>query len=74
MDNPHNRPTREEIAAAYRQVFSSPAGKLVLQDLEDSFCGNTFDKDTNVSMYKQGQRSVPMAIKTMIEVNPNVRR
>jgi len=58
---------REKIVSAYRQVFNSPAGKMVLEDLEKSFGGNTFDDNINKSFYKQGQRGVILAIKTTIE-------
>lgn len=66
-DNKHARPDPRVIAGAYNRLFSTPDGKVVLADLEASFGGVTFNPDTNVSMYRQGQRAVVDLIKTQVE-------
>ena len=63
----HKRLSRDEIVAMYRRVFSTPDGQAILRDMADSYDGNTFNENPQVSAYRQGQRSVLIAIHTLLE-------
>lgn len=55
----------EHILKAYTKVFSGPAGKQILRDLEDKFGGTTLGSDPNESHVLSAQREVLMYIHTM---------
>ena len=63
----HKRLSRDEIVAVYRRVFSTPDGQTILRDMAASYDGNTFNENPQLSAYKQGQRSVLIAIHTLLE-------
>lgn len=65
MENPV-----EELIAAYRQVFNTPEGTVVLHDLKKRFhlSVTTFERgDPHYSAFLEGQRSVVLMIDNMME-------
>jgi len=68
----------EQLKQIYKIVFDSDEGKKVLSDLEKRchFWSTTNVKgDSHESAYMEGQRSVLLFIKSMLqEENPNVKR
>jgi hypothetical protein len=68
----------ENLKQIYKIVFDSDEGKKVLSDLEKRchFWSTTNVKgDSHESAYMEGQRSVLLFIKNMLqEENPNVKR
>ena len=60
----------KEIREAYKQIFESDEGKKVLSDLEKrcQFWSTTNVKgDSHESAYMEGQRSVLLFIKSMLQ-------
>lgn len=60
----------ENLLATYRAVFETDDGKLVLADLEKRFhlSATTFERgDPHYSAFLEGQRSVVLTIKAMME-------
>lgn len=60
----------ENLLATYRTVFETDDGKLVLADLEKRFhlSASTFERgDPHYSAFLEGQRSVVLTIKAMME-------
>ena len=60
----------KEIREAYKMIFESDEGKKVLSDLEKRchFCSTTNVKgDSHESAYMEGQRSVLLFIKSMLQ-------
>lgn len=60
----------ENLLATYRTVFETDDGKLVLADLEKRFhlSASTFERgDPHYSAFLEGQRSVVLTIKSMME-------
>jgi len=60
----------ENLLATYRAVFETDDGKLVLADLEKRFhlSASTFERgDPHYSAFLEGQRSVVLTIKAMME-------
>ncbi len=60
----------ENLLATYRAVFQTDDGKLVLADLEKRFhlSASTFERgDPHYSAFLEGQRSVVLTIKAMME-------
>lgn len=60
----------ENLLATYRAVFQTDDGKLVLADLEKRFhlSASTFERgDPHYSAFLEGQRSVVLTIKSMME-------
>ncbi|MGB0467958.1 MAG: hypothetical protein ACPGF7_10600 [Pontibacterium sp.] len=60
----------ENLLATYRAVFETDDGKLVLADLEKRFhlSASTFERgDPHYSAFLEGQRSVVLTIKSMME-------
>ena len=65
--------TIEEMSASYKDVFSSPSGKLVLQDLKNRCyikaptCPMEGEIDVNRVMVNAGMNAVFLHIQTLIE-------
>jgi len=62
--------TLEDLLTTYRQCFTSEEGEIVLADLEKRFhlSVTTFERgDPHYSAFLEGQRSVVLAIKAMME-------
>ena len=59
----------KEITKAYGILFNHPEARRVLEDLEVSFCGDTFDGNPFQSAYYQGQRSVLLYIERMVAMS-----
>ena len=60
----------QQLREAYKQIFNSDEGKLVLSDLEKRchFWSTTNVKgDSHESAYMEGQRSVLLFIKSMLQ-------
>lgn len=60
----------ESLLGAYRLVFNTDEGKVVLEDLERRFhlSASTFERgDPHFSAFLEGQRSVVLTIKKMME-------
>ena len=60
----------ESLLGAYRFVFNTDEGKVVLEDLETRFhlSASTFERgDPHFSAFLEGQRSVVLTIKKMME-------
>lgn len=60
----------ESLLGAYRLVFNTDEGKVVLEDLERRFhlSASTFERgDPHYSAFLEGQRSVVLTIKKMME-------
>ena len=60
-----------ETILAYKRVFGSPDGKLVLNDLMRSchVMNSTFDRDANEMLFNEGARSVVLRILKTIETD-----
>jgi len=52
------------MAAIYLEVFSSPGGRLVLEDLQKSFADRRsfVEGDPHATSFREGQRDVLLAI------------
>lgn len=60
----------ENIHQTYKLIFSTPNGQMILKDLEKLFFfhkSTHVPGDPNTSAYKEGQRSVILAIHAFIE-------
>ena len=60
----------QQLREAYKQIFNSDEGKLILSDLEKRchFWSTTNVKgDSHESAYMEGQRSVLLFIKSMLQ-------
>jgi hypothetical protein len=68
----------KQLKISYKNIFESDDGKLVMSDLEKRchYHSTTNVKgDSHESAYMEGQRSVLLFIKTMLQKeNPNVKR
>ena len=63
--------TPDELKQAYRSLFASNDGKVVLNDLmaRTSVYGVTFTPDnTHETAFKEGQRSVGLFLRSMLTV------
>ena len=60
--------TPEQLRINYRELFNSPEGKVILEDLGKRFSmhGTTFVPDSNETIYREGQRSVLLLIHGMM--------
>jgi hypothetical protein len=57
-----------KMAQMYHLTFSAGFGAAVLADMEESYGGSTYVRgDTHESAYKEGQRSVVLAIRELME-------
>ena len=57
---------------AYRRMFSTADGKIILKDL-GYFCfeeDSTFDKDERITSFNEGRRSVILFIRRMLDTDP----
>ena len=59
---------RARIEGAYKRLFNTADGRVVLEDMRLSFGGKTFDPNENVSNYRQGQRSVLDLIEELLNL------
>ena len=69
MQNENSNKKFKELIKQYKTVFGSNDGKMVMNDLEKRCFYNvtTFAKgDTNETAYYEGQRTVLLFIKSMI--------
>lgn len=59
-----NIPRRLKVINAYKELFKTPAGKTVLQDMMARFhmCGPVFDMEPIAMAHKEGQRDVVLFI------------
>ena len=65
-----NKDDLKQLIIAYKQVFESDHGKKVLEDLEKrcSYHSTTHIKgDSHESAYMEGQRSILLFIKAMLQ-------
>lgn len=61
-----------KLQEAYRRMFSTADGKLILKDL-GYFCfedDSTFDKDERITSFNEGRRSVILFIKRVLDTDP----
>lgn len=58
---------------AYKNVFNSPEGRVVLQDLMKvhHMKGSSFDPNPTVAAFKEGERNVILRILTRINIDIN---
>ena len=57
-----------ELVDRYKECFSSPAGEIVLKDLDAAYGDRiSFSSDPYGTAFKEGQRSVLLRIKAMIK-------
>lgn len=71
-DNLGKAKKKISIIAAYKEVFSSHLGKIVLLDLMKSHYvnGTTFDPDnTNLTILREGERNVVLRILNRMKVD-----
>lgn len=63
---------RARLVRAYREVFSTEAGKEVLNDLCNSchIHRSTMDSNPHEMAYREGERSVVLRILRTIEIDP----
>lgn len=57
------------IISAYKNIFSTPEGKLVLEDLEKThhIYSSTFaGQDSDVTSFREGERNVVLRIKVLM--------
>tara|TARA_R110000822_G_scaffold5949_2_gene25132 strand:+ start:24 stop:248 length:225 start_codon:yes stop_codon:yes gene_type:complete len=61
--------TPEDLRAAYKQVLSSKDGEIILKDLQARFHihGSTFSADSSETAYREGQRTVVLFLKSMLQ-------
>lgn len=61
--------TPEDIVRTYKAVFTSDDGKFILEDLGLRFCehSSTFSTDPYETAYREGQRTVVLFIKSMLQ-------
>ncbi len=65
----------EKKAARFHKLFTSPAGKLVLKDLEDEFSPDVLlGKDDSETNYNVGKRDVYIYITQLIRYKENAAR
>ncbi len=58
----------EELRAAYKMLFESNDGQIVLDDLERRFhvFSSVFSTESTDTAYREGQRTVVLFIKSML--------
>ena len=54
----------EELRAAYKMLFESADGQIVIDDLERRF--HAFSTESTDTAYREGQRTVVLFIKSML--------
>lgn len=62
---------QEKTIIAYKKVFESPEGQLVLHDLmrKHGVVGGTFQENANLMYFKEGERAVVFQIMQVIGVD-----
>lgn len=62
----------DQVVRAYREVFNSEAGKVVIEDMMKTFytLSSTFDPNPIEMAYKEGERSVVIRILKTINTDP----
>jgi hypothetical protein len=67
------RHKRADLVRAYKTVFSTDEGKLVLNDLMKTFhiLQSTMDANPHEVSYKEGERSVVLRILRTINIDAN---
>ena len=67
------RQKRADLVRAYKNIFDSEEGKLVLHDLMKNFhvLHSTMDANPNEVMFKEGERSVVLRILRTINMDAN---
>lgn len=68
--------TSEKVHHAYRAVFNSPHGAMVLEDLKKAhhYNGPTYDcntRDINQMLMAEGERNVVLRLLAILESNPS---
>lgn len=59
-----------EMVIQYASTFATESGKVVLEDLKKSFCGECYTKgDPYDSIYRLGQRDVVLKIAQMLRLS-----
>lgn len=63
---------KARVVRAYREIFNSEAGKVVLHDLAKSchVYHSTMDANPNELAYKEGERSVVLRIIRTLNIDP----
>jgi len=64
-------PDPNKIRGAYVKTFSTPVGRVVLDDLIASYGSDCFDSDSHVTARNIGRREVVENIVMMIEDSPH---
>lgn len=65
--------THKYVYRAYRDLFDSPVGSVILKDLCEAhgvFNGG-FDPDPHINAFNSGERNVVLRILTILNMNPN---
>tara|TARA_R100000458_G_C8138666_1_gene150785 strand:+ start:128 stop:355 length:228 start_codon:yes stop_codon:yes gene_type:complete len=67
--------TVEDLWAAYKTVFNSADGEVVLHDLETRFHIETpvFSNDPYETAFRDGQRSVVLLIRSLLRDRPAIK-
>jgi hypothetical protein len=59
---------KEAVVIAYGQTFSSPEGQIVLEDLRKCYQRRcSMDDNSHMLAFREGQRSVVLAIEALME-------
>lgn len=66
--------TPEDIWAAYKAIFNTDDGEVVLHDLESRFHIETpvFSNDSHETAFRDGQRSVVLLIRSFLRDRPAI--
>ena len=61
--------TPEDLRTLYKMVLNNTDGERVIQDMEHRFHvhGSTFSSDANETAYREGQRTVVLFLKSMLQ-------
>lgn len=68
---PEHVPDPKKVRGAYVKTFSTPTGKVVLDDLIASYGAEVFDKDPIAMARNVGRREVVESIVLMLEEYPH---
>lgn len=73
LDNLFKKNERAERIRAYKRIFESEDGKIVLQDLMRSchVFSSTMDPNPTEHAYKEGERSVVLRIMRTLNIDPS---
>ena len=73
MPKPQSSSKLQKLADAYKQVFGSDAGRMVLADLltRCHVLGSTFEPgDPTTTSFREGERNVALHICAMLALDP----